>query len=85
MKTKNKFGSNTEPCGTPDVIDIWEDFWFSNTTVCDLLYRNALIQWMIVSSDLLFTQYIRLSITRYLLVRFVAFYVQMISTSKLTH
>ena len=28
MKTKNKIGPNTEPCGTPDVTVTWEDFCF---------------------------------------------------------
>ena len=36
MKTKNKNGPNTEPCGTPEVTDTWEDFSFSKRTVCDL-------------------------------------------------
>ena len=45
MKTKNKIGPNTEPCGTPDVTDTWVDFLLSKTTVCDLFDRNALIQW----------------------------------------
>ena len=26
MKTKNKIGPNTDPCGTPEVTDTWEDF-----------------------------------------------------------
>ena len=43
MKTKNKTGPNTEPCGTPDLTVTWEDFSFSKRTVCDLFDRNALI------------------------------------------
>ena len=34
MKTKNKIGPNTEPCGTLDVT----------VTICDLFDRKALIQ-----------------------------------------
>ena len=75
MKTKNKIWPNTDPCGTPEVTDTWEDISFSKTIVCDLLYRNALIQWRMVSSDLLFSPYICLSITWYCLVKFDTFYV----------
>ena len=42
MKTKNKTGPNTEPCGTPEVTDTWEDFSFSKRTVCELFDWNAL-------------------------------------------
>ena len=45
MKTKNKIGPSTDPCGTPEVTVTWEDFSLSKTTVCDLFDRNALIQW----------------------------------------
>ena len=45
MKTNNKIGPNTGPCGTPDVTITWEDFSLSKMTVCDLFDRNALIQW----------------------------------------
>ena len=55
MKTKNKIWPSTEPCRFPDVTDTWEDFSFSKTTVCGLQYRNTLIQWRMVSSDLLFS------------------------------
>ena len=35
MKTKNKIGPSTDPCGTPEVTVTWEDFSLSKTTVCD--------------------------------------------------
>ena len=44
MKTKNKIGPNTEPCGNPEVTVTWADFSLSKTTVCNLFDRNALIQ-----------------------------------------
>ena len=33
MKTKNKIGPNTEPCGTPEVTDTWEDFIFQDDSL----------------------------------------------------
>ena len=29
MKTKNKIGPSTDPCGTPEVTVTWEDFSLS--------------------------------------------------------
>ena len=32
MKSKNKIGPSTDPCGTPEGTVTWEDFSLSKTT-----------------------------------------------------
>ena len=44
MKTRNRIGPKTEPCGTPELTGTDPDSSPSITTVCDLLPRKAQIQ-----------------------------------------
>ena len=44
MKTRNRIGPKTEPCGTRELTGTDHDSSPSITTVCDLLPRKARIQ-----------------------------------------